>query len=89
MKVVRIQVDMIYQLQDEDFPKIYEQDVQFYEELQHTFNNWGETESRIPVKFEVRHHAGEAIPEIDEVVGDPAAEEVGVDSQPGGSPPTD
>ena len=57
MKLVRIQIDMQYEVGDEQSEEVYNRDVSFFNEIRGAFYHWSETDGdpRIPVKFDLRH----------------------------------
>ncbi len=62
MKIVRIQIDMLYQVPDDLAESIYNTDIGFFESIKESFNMWGTNKDpRIPVEFDIRHHMGTVI----------------------------
>ena len=61
MKSIRIQIDMLYQVNDKNLEEVLEHDSNFFNTIEKQFNNWGKipTEKRIPVNFEIRTHVGD------------------------------
>lgn len=68
MKAIRLQIDMLYQVDEEHFQKIYEHDVEFFNAMAKEFNTWGsnENEKRVPVSFDFRHGVGDVKAEEEE-----------------------
>lgn len=69
MKAIRLQIDMLYQVDDDHFKAIYDHDVEFFNAMAKEFNSWGsnENEKRVPVSFDFRHGVGVVDPkEVEE-----------------------
>lgn len=56
MKVIRMQIDMVYQVGDEDAQGVYENDVEVHRRMRDAFEKWEGV--RTPVSYELRHHMG-------------------------------
>jgi hypothetical protein len=61
MKVIRVQLEMVYHVPDENIEMVSEFDTRFFTALEEDFNSWGDNpdEIRVPVNFEYRQHTGE------------------------------
>lgn len=61
MKSIRIQIDMLYKVNDEDLEGVLDHDSKFFESIENQFNKWEDipTEKRTPIKFEIRTQVGD------------------------------
>lgn len=61
MKAIKIQIDMVYWVDDEKAHEIYERDLGFYKQLEDSFHSWSgnSQEPRNPISFDLRHIIGE------------------------------
>jgi hypothetical protein len=61
MKAIRIQVDMLYQVPEDESEAIYDFDVEFFHKIKEQMEQWADTEGepRSLINAEVRHHMGD------------------------------
>ncbi len=60
-KAIRIQIDMIYSVPDDEAQDIYDFDINFFQGIQKQMETWNlnEDEPRKLITQELRHHIGE------------------------------
>lgn len=65
MKAIRIQIDMLYKVDDDEAEGVYRHDVEFFNALEKDFNSWSDNknEKRTPISFDFRHGLGDVIEE--------------------------
>lgn len=62
MKAIRIQIDMLYKVDDDFAEDIAQRDFNFFTQVEKDFYGWADNpeDPREPVMFDMRHHIGEA-----------------------------
>lgn len=68
MKAIRLQIDMVYTVEDEQAQNTYEYDVDFFDTIRKDFDTWATQPNnpRMPISFDFRHHMGSAIKDEEE-----------------------
>jgi len=63
MKAIRIQIDMIYQVEDDLAQEIYEREISVFNAIKDNFGTWGDNpnDPRDPVDFDLRHSMGDVV----------------------------